>query len=71
MRTNPNKNICYEYIMALTEEQRQRKNEMAKLNRAKKKSPVIEYESESDGAIEDDVKDEVQEVEKWKLKILK
>ena len=53
--------------MALTEEQRQRKNEMAKLNRAKKKeakAPVIEYESESDGAIEDDVKDEVQEVEK-------
>ena len=53
--------------MALTEEQRQRKNEMAKLNRAKKKEakvPVIEYESESDGAIEDDVKDEVQEIEK-------
>ena len=37
---------------------------MAKLNRAKKKAPVIEYESESDGAIEEDVKDEVQEVGK-------
>jgi hypothetical protein len=55
--------------MALTEEQRQRKNEMAKLNRAKKKAPVIEYESESDGAIEDDVKDEVQEVEKVEVEI--
>jgi hypothetical protein len=50
--------------MALTEEQRQRKNEMAKLNRAKKKAPVIEYESENNEPIEDDVKDEVQEVEK-------
>jgi len=53
--------------MALTEEQRQRKNEMAKLNRAKKKeakAPVIEYESESNEPIEDDVKDEVEEVEK-------
>ena len=50
--------------MALTEEHRQRKNELAELNRAKKKAPVIEYESESDGAIEDDVKDEVQEVQK-------
>ena len=50
--------------MALTEEQRQQKNEMAKFKRAKKKAPVIEYESESDGAIEDDVKDEVQEIEK-------
>ena len=57
--------------MALTEEQRQRKNKMAKLNRAKKKAPVIENESESDGAIEHDIKDEVQEVEKLKLKILK
>jgi len=55
--------------MALTEEQRQRKNEMAKLNRAKKKAPVIEYESESDGAIEDDVKDEVQEVEKVEVEV--
>jgi len=53
--------------MALTEEQRQRKNEMAKLNRAKKKAtkaPVVEYESENNEPIEDDVKDEVQEVEK-------
>ena len=47
--------------MALTEEQRQQKNEMATFKRAKKKAPVIEYESESDGAIEDDVEDEVQE----------
>jgi|GEM_PF-6229682 len=50
--------------MAVTEEQKQRKNKMAKFNRAKKKAPVIEYESESDGAIEDEVEDEVQEVEK-------
>jgi hypothetical protein len=42
---------------------------MAKLNRAKKKAPVIEYESESDGAIEDDVKDEVQEVEKVEVEV--
>jgi len=55
--------------MALTEEQKQRKNEMAKLNRAKKKAPVVEYESESDGAIEDDVKDEVQEVEKVEVEV--
>jgi len=50
--------------MAFTEEQRQRKKDMAKLNRAKKKAPVIENDSESDRAIEHDVKDEVQEVEK-------
>ena len=52
--------------MPLTDEQRQRKNEMAKLNRAKKKALVIEYESEieSNEPIEDDVKDEVEEVEK-------
>ena len=55
--------------MALTEEQRQRKNEMAKLNRAKKKAPVIEYESESNEPIEDDVKNEVQEVEKVEVKV--
>jgi hypothetical protein len=55
--------------MALTEEQRQRKNEMAKLNRAKKKAPVIEYESENNEPIEDDVKDEVQEVEKVEVEV--
>jgi len=52
--------------MALTEEQRQRKNEMAKLNRAKKKQsvkPESKYESDSDGAIEDAVENEVEEVE--------
>jgi len=58
--------------MALTEEQRQRKNEMAKLNRAKKKAtkaPVVEYESENNEPIEDDVKDEVQEVEKVEVEV--
>jgi hypothetical protein len=55
--------------MALTEEQRQRKNEMAKLNRAKKKEAVVEYESESNEPIEDDVKDEVQEVEKVEVEV--
>jgi len=51
--------------MPLTEEHRQRKNEMAKLNRAKKKeAPIIKFESDSDGVVQVDVEDEVQEVEK-------
>ena len=53
----------------MTEEQRQRKNSTTKLNRAKQKAPVIEYESESNDPIEDDVKDEVQEVEKVEVEV--
>ena len=53
--------------MPLTDEQRQRKNEMAKLNRAKKKeAPIIKYESDSDSdsVVQVDVADDVQEAEK-------
>jgi hypothetical protein len=53
--------------MPLTDEQRQRKNEMAKLNRAKKKeAPIIQYESDSDSdsVVQVDVVDDVQEAEK-------
>ena len=38
---------------------------MAKFNRAKKKeAPIIKFESDSDGVVQVDVEDEVQEVEK-------
>jgi len=53
--------------MPLIDEQRQRKYEMAKLNRAKKKeAPIIEYEcdSDSDGVVQVDVEDDVREAGK-------
>jgi len=53
--------------MPSTDEQRQRKNKMAKLNRAKKKeAPIIKYESDSDSdsVVQVDVADDVLEAGK-------